>query len=167
MKSSASRITWVLALLTVVLLIAVAVVVTLIFNDRRSFNDESAEPTTSLLTATATETSSPTQSTATVDPPAPEVTTDDVVPEPIGSTPTEGGSCLETEARSFATSAGGQSLVCTYMGAGGGYMWVGHAENNGAVHNIGDPCDSSVDRVSQDPSGKAIMCGGDTWVGGP
>ena len=172
MKSSAARVTWILAVIAVILLVAVAVVVILIVNDRHSFNDETAEPTTSLVTATATETppsthSAMTQSATTLVPPAPEVTTDEPVPEPTGSTPISGGPCLAWEVRSFATSPDGQDLVCNYLGADGGYVWVGHAENDGTVHSIGDPCDSSVDRVAHDPSGKAIMCGGDTWVGGP
>ncbi|MCF8570292.1 hypothetical protein L5G32_08430 [Gordonia sp. HY002] len=173
MKSSAARVTWILAVIAVILLVAVAVVVALIFNDRHSFNDETTDPTTSLVTATDTPPpQTTTQSAAIVPsdptvPSAPAVTTEEVVPEPTASNPISGGPCLASEARTFATSADGQDLVCNYLGADGGYVWVGHAENDGTVHSIGDPCGSSVDRVAQNPSGKAIMCDGDTWVAGP
>ncbi|MGW0036207.1 hypothetical protein [Gordonia sp. NPDC003376] len=112
--------------------------------------------------------------------PPPDTSTQPPVPAPTdtvtetatrefqsGSVVAEGSPCFETEARSFGTAADGTSLVCIYVGAGGGYRWVQHAEDDGSVHNIGDPCDSSVDRVARDPEGRAIMCGGDTWVAGP
>ncbi|MCF8587452.1 hypothetical protein [Gordonia liuliyuniae] len=163
MKSSSTRTTWVLASLAVALLVAVAVVVALIVSDRIGFTDGDADVTETVVTVTSAV--SPPSAPTTTESPA--TTTEYVAPEPAGSTPVQGGPCFEAEVRSFATSADGQNLVCTYMGTGGGYVWVSHAENDGSVHDIGDPCDSSVDRVAQDPSGQAIMCGGDTWVGGP
>lgn len=88
-------------------------------------------------------------------------------PVPAGSVVVQGGQCLPSEVRSFGTDVNGQSLVCTSMGAVGGYVWVGHAPNSGEVHNIGEPCDPAVDGVAQDPAGYAIMCGGETWTDGP
>lgn len=88
------------------------------------------------------------------------------VPAAAGSSIVQDGPCFEAEARTFGTDANGQSLVCTYMGSGG-YAWVMHAPISGGVHRIGDPCDPAVDTVAQDADGRAVMCGGDTWVGGP
>lgn len=103
--------------------------------------------------------------------PPPPVTTEPayVPPAPSGSVVVRGGQCWESEVRSFGTSAAGESLVCTYMGANGGYVWVGHAANSGEVHNIGEPCNHPDDQVAVDPSGKAIMCGGPNsfWTDGP
>ncbi|OZC32112.1 hypothetical protein CJJ17_11885 [Gordonia polyisoprenivorans] len=82
-----------------------------------------------------------------------------------------GGSCLESEASTFGTAADGTSLVCTYLGAGGGYQWVRHAQTDGEIHNVGDPCDSSGPPVSETPDGKAIICVSDgtitSWQYGP
>ncbi|WP_298440528.1 hypothetical protein [Gordonia sp. (in: high G+C Gram-positive bacteria)] len=147
-----------LAIVATLLAIAVAVVVTIVVLHRGT--GDAAPPAGA--TATVIE-------TAPAPPPVSTTTETAYVPPPVptGSTVVEGGPCLESEARSFGTAADGESLVCNYMGADGGYVWVGHAENSGEVHDIGEPCDISVDRVAQDPSGKAIMCGGETWVGGP
>ncbi|WP_279104272.1 hypothetical protein [Gordonia paraffinivorans] len=152
------RTVWVLAVLASVLVLALVIGILYVFTTRRA-EDDRAEPTP----VTVTRTSTPPAPPSTPPPPAAPAPT----PEQAGSVPVEGGPCHESEARSFATAANGTSLVCVYMGAGGGFRWSQHAENDGSVHNIGDPCDLAVDRVAQDPSGKAIMCGGDTWVGGP
>lgn len=172
MKSPTSWVTWVLASVAALLLVAVAVVVTFIIGDRATFTDDNTTGSTeSVATETSTVTPRPSPSTTTptvTEQQAPPTTTTQyVAPEPASSAPALGGQCLESELRTFATAPDGQGIVCNYMGADGGFVWVGHAENDGSVHNIGDPCDSSVDRVAQDPSGKAIMCGGTEWVGGP
>ncbi|WP_059034948.1 hypothetical protein [Gordonia desulfuricans] len=86
---------------------------------------------------------------------------------PTGSVAAEGSPCLESEARSFGTAADGTSLVCVFLGADAGHRWVRHAEDDDSVHTIGEPCDSSVDRVSRDRQGRAILCGGTTWTAGP
>ncbi len=98
--------------------------------------------------------------------PVPTVTQEVTVEVPAGTVPALGATCLESEARQFGTDANGLSLVCTYLGAGGGYQWVRHVAEDGQVHRVGEPCDPAVDRVSRDPSGLAIMCGGQTWVTG-
>ncbi|RPA65957.1 hypothetical protein EF294_03105 [Gordonia oryzae] len=117
------------------------------------------------MTATTTPPASSTPPAAAPTPTVTETTTEE--PTPTGSTPVQGGQCFESEARSFGTAADGTSLVCAYLGAGGGYQWVLHGDNDGETHNIGDPCDPSVDSVSTDPQGKAILCGGQTWVANP
>lgn len=147
-----------LGIVAALLLAGVGVAVTLIVT---SNDDEPAAAAPSPVTETVVESPPP--------PPPPPVTTEpvDVPPAPTGSVVVQGGPCLESEVRSFGTSADGQSLVCTYMGADGGFVWVGHAPNSGGVHNIGDPCSSPEDQVAVDPSGKAIMCGGSVWTDGP
>lgn len=156
-RTRSSTLTWVLGAITAIL--AAAVTGTVVFVVM-SMNDD-APSAQAPATATVVETATP-------PPPPPTTTPEPVVAEPAaGSTPIEGGACLEGESRNFGTSASGQSLVCTYMGAGGGFRWVRHASNDGSVHHLGEPCDRAVDQVSQDPSGRAIMCGGDTWVDGP
>ena len=151
------------ALATIVVLLAIALIGAALWLLTRNTDDSASAPPSPV---TVTETSTPltTQVTVTEQPqPQPQPTI--VVPQ--ASTPVEGGTCYESEARRFATAANGMSVVCVYMGAGGGFKWARHAENDGSVHNLGEPCDPAVDRVAQDPSGKAIMCGGQYWVDGP
>ena len=115
--------------------------------------------------STVVETHTPT--TAQVDTPyveAPYVPP--AAPTPTGSVVVQGGDCFESEARSFSADADGQSLICTAMGAGR-FAWVPHAPDSGEVHNIGDPCDSTVDSVARDPDGKGILCSAGTWYAGP
>ncbi|MFZ2510545.1 MAG: hypothetical protein WAW85_05575 [Gordonia sp. (in: high G+C Gram-positive bacteria)] len=155
LMAGSGKTTGTLAAVAAVLVIALGAVLAYLIVTNRD------NPPTAPVTATVMETSTPPPTATTTE-------TQYVVPEtPAGSAVVEGGHCLETEARSFGTDPNGQSLVCTYMGAGGGYVWVQHATNSGEIHNIGEPCDPAVDSVAQDPSGKAIMCGGQTWVGGP
>ena len=157
-RNGSSRTSVVLSMIAVVLIIAIGTLVVLILMENAK-PDPASAPTA--VTETVIESATPA--------PPPEVTTPEYTPPPApaGSAVVQGGQCLPSEARSFGTDANGQSLVCTYMGADGGYRWVQHAPNSGQVHNIGDPCDPAVDSVAQDPSGKAIMCGGQTWVDGP
>ncbi|WP_245672817.1 hypothetical protein [Aldersonia kunmingensis] len=85
-------------------------------------------------------------------------------PEPVQS-PVVGGVCASPS--SIATDANtGADIVCVFMGANGGYKWVSSAPIIG-THNVGEPCDNSVDNVSKTPAGKAIMCVGDEWMYGP
>ncbi|MCR5976862.1 hypothetical protein GDN83_03730 [Gordonia jinghuaiqii] len=158
MKQDRSRqITWVLAGIAALLVFVFVVLAVYLFTRDSGDDRTDAAPVTVTVTSTPTQEPSPT-------PAPPPVTTR---PAPTGSTPSEGGPCFEWEARSFGTAADGTSLVCNYMGADGGFRWVGHADNDGSVHNLGEPCDPAVDKVAQDPSGKAIMCGGQFWVDGP
>lgn len=150
------QVTWVLAGIAVLLVAVFAVLAAYTFTRDRGDSADAAP-------VTVTVTSTPAQAPA----PAPAPPPVNTQPAPTGSTPSEGGFCYESEARSFGTAAGGTSLVCNYMGADGGFRWVRHADNDGSVHNLGEPCDPAVDKVAQDPSGKAIMCGGQLWVDGP
>lgn len=152
----------VLAALIAVLAVAVAVVAVLVFTRHESTTASAPTPVTVRVTAS---TPPPTVTPTTAS--APTATVETPTETPTGSTPIQGGPCYESEARSFGTADDGTSLVCTYMGADGGFVWVAHAGNDGSVHNLGEPCDPSVDQVAQDPSGKAIMCGGQVWVSGP
>lgn len=147
----------VLGVVAALLAIGVAVFVALIVSSSNS--EEHAEPP---VTVTESVVVQPSTTTSILVPPPPAV-------QPSGSVVVEGGQCWESEARSFGTSASGQSLVCIYMGATGGYRWVQHAPNSGEVHNIGDPCNYPDDQVAVDPAGKVIMCGGpnSTWSAGP
>ena len=171
-----NRMVWILGIVAFVLVAALAVSIVYLVS-KTGESSSAAAPTTVTVTpsqpavaaeAHTTATSDPSETTSlpatTEAPPAVAETTTEAVP--TGSAVVENGQCLESEARSFGTAADGTSLVCIYTRPGV-LTWVGHAENDGSVHNLGDPCDSSVDRVAQDPSGKAIMCGGTTWVGGP
>jgi len=152
----------VLGTIAAVLAVALGVAVTLVLVGG---DDESttAGPATRTVTRSAIAPADPAAPAA----PTTPTTTSDPAPVASGSAVVAGGPCLESEARSFGTDAAGQSLVCIYLGAGGGFQWVGHGDNSGEVHRIGEPCDSTVDKVAQDPDGRAIMCGGQTWVAGP
>lgn len=158
MKPDRTRsIVWTLAAVAVIL---VTVLVGLSVYAATKNGDDRAAP----APVTVTVSNTPTEQRPPRPTPPPPVT---APPTQTGSTPTEGGFCYESEARSFGTAADGTSLVCVYMGASGGYRWARHAENDGSVHNLGEPCDPAVDKVAQDPSGRAIMCGGQLWVDGP
>lgn len=157
-----SRLTGVLCVIAFLLVAALVVAVIFVIVDSRRDNSTSATVT---MTATTTPPASSTPPAAAPTPTVTETATEE--PTPTGSTPVQGGQCYESEARSFGTAADGTSLVCAYLGAGGGYQWVLHGDNDGETHNIGEPCDPSVDRVSTDPQGKAILCGGQTWVANP
>ncbi|MHC3004255.1 hypothetical protein [Gordonia sp. GN26] len=160
MQQDRSRqIIWVLAGIATLLVAVFVVLATYTFTRDRGGSADAAPVTVTVTSSPAEE---PAPQPAPVTPPP--VTTQ---PEPTGSTPYEGGPCFESEARSFGTAADGTSLVCNYMGADGDFRWVQHADNDGSVHNLGEPCDPAVDKVAQDPSGKAIMCGGQFWVDGP
>lgn len=164
-----SRAVWAMAVVVVALLAAVGAVAWFIIDAESSdtdvATDEPAAVTVSITPTTTTE--EPAPPAAEVAPPAAVPTTTVQPVQPPASVPVEGGSCLESEARSFGTSADGQNLVCIYMGGAGRYAWVRHGENSGQVHNIGEPCDPAVDQVAVDPDGKAIMCGGQYWTTGP
>ncbi|WP_454162436.1 hypothetical protein [Gordonia iterans] len=146
----------VLGVVAALLAIGIAVFVTLIVSSSNS--EERAEPA---VTVTESVVVQPSTTTSIHAPPPSQV-------QPSGSLVVQGGQFWESEARSFGTSASGQSLVCIYGGAGG-YRWVQHAPNSGEVHNIGDPCNHPDDQVAVDPEGKVIMCGGpnSTWSAGP
>ncbi|WP_232715501.1 hypothetical protein [Gordonia metallireducens] len=160
MQQDRSRqITWVLAGIATLLVAVFVVLATYTFTrDRGSSAD--AAPVTVTVTSTPDPEPAPQPAPAT----PPPVTTQ---PEPTGSTPVRGGVCLETEDRQFGVAADGTSVVCVYSHPTDDYRWSRHADNDGSVHNLGEPCDPAVDKVAQDPSGKAIMCGGQFWVDGP
>lgn len=153
---------WVLGALIAVLAVTLAAVGVMVFTHHDTTTASAPTPVTVRVTAS---TPPPPVTTTATSPPT--ATLETPTETPTGSTPVQGGPCYESEARSFGTAADGTSLVCTYMGADGGFVWVAHAGNDGSVHNLGEPCDPSVDQVAQDPSGKAIMCGGQVWVSGP
>ncbi|MDS1114323.1 hypothetical protein RD149_11155 [Gordonia westfalica] len=150
------QVTWVLAGIAVLLVAVFAVLAAYTFTRDRGDSADAAP-------VTVTVTSTPAQAPAPA-PAPPPVTTQ---PAPTGSTPSEGGVCHESEDRSFGVAADGTSLVCVYAHPTDDHRWSRHSNNDGSVHNLGEPCDPAVDKVAQDPSGKAIMCGGQFWVDGP
>ncbi|WP_241031629.1 hypothetical protein [Rhodococcus koreensis] len=60
----------------------------------------------------------------------------------------------------------GEDIVCVYSRD---YypdgVWV--TADIVGVHNIGDPCDPSIDNSSQTPAGEPIMCVQGQWMSGP
>ncbi len=123
-------------------------------------SDEPVEPVTVVVTSTSTPPSSTTfTGTTAAVPEAPAVTP---AAAPVG----EGLPC--TNIRQFGTDENtGRSLVCAGMGAGNPSRWVRHGEVAAEIHRVGEPCDPAQDNVAKDAAGKAIMCGGTTWVYGP
>ncbi|GAA2379594.1 hypothetical protein GSI01S_06_02110 [Gordonia sihwensis NBRC 108236] len=156
--SMATRhVTRILVAVAVLLAVAVAVAVTIVLMDPQRSNDAAAPP----ATVTVSVTQSPPSQTERPDPPAVEEPVTEEAPPVV-----EGSECSDSEVRTFQTDASGRSLVCGYSGRPTPH-WLQHGDDDGSVHNVGDPCDSSVDRVSRDPSGLFIMCGGSTWVTHP
>ncbi|MFT3659817.1 MAG: hypothetical protein QM809_00010 [Gordonia sp. (in: high G+C Gram-positive bacteria)] len=162
-KGSQVATSWILGVVAALLAVAVAVVAVVIV-----MSDEPEPPAAAPVTETVmkTETAASTTTPVVTTTAAPEITQ---TPEPVvpaGSPVAQGQPCLASEARQFKTDAAGNSLVCAPMGAAG-FSWVQHGNDDGGVHRIGEPCDPAVDSVSRDPSGLAILCGGQTWVANP
>ncbi|MFT4087609.1 MAG: hypothetical protein QM658_10720 [Gordonia sp. (in: high G+C Gram-positive bacteria)] len=132
-----------------------------------SKDSDDAGPAPSTSTAVVSVTRSSTASSTVVAPVTPPPTETVITEAPVGSVVVEGGVCDQSEVRSFGTDASGQSLVCASMGAAAPPRWVRHGDNDGSVHNVGDPCDPDVDATAQDPNGLAIMCSVDHWVANP
>ncbi|SIS13101.1 hypothetical protein [Williamsia sterculiae] len=108
--------------------------------------------------------------TVTVDAPVPQSTVTvtaaqpapQAQPEPIGPTtgePSSDGDAIATDRIS------GEDIVCALNVKNG--VWVNSAPIADEVHTIGEPCDPAVDVAARDSAGRAIMCGGQTWVRGP
>ncbi|GAC59010.1 hypothetical protein GOHSU_68_00020 [Gordonia hirsuta DSM 44140 = NBRC 16056] len=161
-RSGNSKVTGLLAGTALVLALALAASVTYLLT-RGAQAEPSAGPHT--VVVTETNDSVPPQP-ADPQPQTPEQQ-GQADPAPSVSAVVLDGPCLESQVRQFGTDVTGTSVVCAYVGPGGGFRWVRHADRSAEVHNVGAPCDSAVDRVAQDPSGLAIMCAGDTWVTGP
>ncbi|WP_328856628.1 DUF4190 domain-containing protein [Williamsia herbipolensis] len=123
-------------------------------------------PTAESASSTTSETSTPSQTT-----PSP---TAEASPLPT-SGPVLNESCSEGQASVIATDANtGQNIVCTFLGAGGGYKWVQTAEVSPGTHERGDSCDPATDRVGRTAAGTALICvsevnggSGGSWEPGP
>jgi hypothetical protein len=82
------------------------------------------------------------------------------------STPGIGNYCTKDEVDDLRHTQNGWPTVCTYMGGGGGYLWVETAGVDPVVRVPGQSCDDRYP-VAATQQGKAIMCFQGQWTYGP
>ncbi|MFD4183051.1 hypothetical protein [Rhodococcus sp. NPDC058514] len=83
-------------------------------------------------------------------------------PQPVEPPSAVAGQSCSEELRVGVDANTGGDLVCSTNPHTGEGIW-GEKEIIG-VHNHGDACDPSVDRITQTPDGHAMFCGGGRWA---
>ena len=85
-----------------------------------------------------------------------------MAPQAGATTPQIGSPCTRAEVSDYRNQANGVPTVCTYMGATGGYKWVGVANADPVTRAPGQWC-SGTYPVAVTRQGKAVMCVGNSW----
>jgi hypothetical protein len=134
------------------ILAAIAVVLALVITDDSP--NKSAAASTRTVTVPPPSTATITEQAPAPQPvvPSPEQPT---AAEPAEVLPAVGTTCSTPGYVGFDTA--GTELVCQYMGADGGYIWVNIAPSSGLAE-LGGPCDPATEATARTLDGMALLC---------